>query len=954
MSDPALPQRRFFADLHIHSRFSRATSPSLDARLLSATAARKGIKLIGTGDMTHPQWLAELRENLERGDDGFYGLRGERDGTRFVPTGEVSCIYKQDGLTRKVHLVFVAPSLESAARFGEALGKRGNVVSDGRPILGMSCRDILEIALHADPETIMIPAHIWTPWFSLFGSKSGFDSLADCFRDLSGHVRVLETGLSSDPAMCRLVSALDSYGLVSSSDAHSADKLGREATIILGEPNLPTLWRALRGGEELGGTVEFFPEEGKYYLDGHASCGVSLTPPETERLKGLCPVCGKPVTVGVLNRVLELADRSVAPAGSLKPDYHAFPLTELLGQVWGVGPNSKTVRESYERLLLDLGSEFAILLETPLDDIGRAGGELLRLGIGRTRRGEVTAKGGYDGVFGVIEALGAEDRREHKGQGRLFELAKESRAPRRRTAPVAPGGSASKAKRPSPQREEPPAAGETLGGKENEAWGGFPLNGEQREAATYAGDSLWVKAGPGSGKTRVLVARALWLTRARKIPPNEILLVTFTRKAAETLGERLGEMGDGRRPGARAGTLHAVALEALRARGENPRLAPEELLREIAREAVAGTGLAPARFALMASRAKNLEENLPEGGGPALAFARYQNALARLGMVDFDDLILLGSRLVEREGPPFPLAALLADECQDLSPLEYRFLKSVARKASLTAIGDQDQSVYGFRGALPSMEAALRRDRPDLRVAPLVLNYRSTEAIARAAAPFRQSGGGDRRTVSQERGRAISRAVLESPAAEASFIAGRVKAHLGALHLGRGASADREALSGLSLGDIAVIYRFRAVGEEIMKILTEEGLSCQISGENEITAQDGLDLKAEKISLLTMHAAKGLEFRLVFVAGVEEGLIPAALGKEDWEGEGRAAEEERLFYVALTRAKEALYLTRAKKRRLFGQFLSGNPSPFWERIPREIALDLRPGRAPRPRSHPLF
>jgi uncharacterized protein (TIGR00375 family) len=423
----AIPPGSFFADLHVHSRYSRATSRELSPAALAAAGAYKGIGVVGTGDMTHPGWLSELSEALIPSDDGLYSLRGAPEGPRFVPTGEVSCIYKQDGATRKIHLVFVAPTLEAAGRFSKALAGRGNVGSDGRPILGMSARDMVEIALTADPGMLVVPAHIWTPWFSLFGSMSGFDRLEDCFGDLSGHIKSLETGLSSDPAMNRLVSALDRYALVSSSDAHSPDKLGRESTIIQGPVGKDALWRALDGGPGLIGTVEFFPEEGKYHLDGHSSCGVVFTPAETRALKGVCPVCGRPLTIGVLNRVLELSDREAPPEGSLLPDFHALPLAEVLGQVFGQGPGTKAVRESLRHLLKVFKSEYRLLMEASLDEIEREGSLLLRVGIERMRQGDVEAKGGYDGVFGTVTVLDEADRREYGGHGKLFEVVRETR-----------------------------------------------------------------------------------------------------------------------------------------------------------------------------------------------------------------------------------------------------------------------------------------------------------------------------------------------------------------------------------------------------------------------------------------------------------------------------------------------------------------------------------------------
>ena len=423
-----------FVDLHIHSRFSRATSKSLDPVSITEWAKIKGLDLVGTGDMTHPGWLERLRETLVRSQDGFYRLKDGPEGPGFVPTGEVSAIYKDGGRTRKIHLVVVAPDLEAAERFSRLLGKIGNVTSDGRPILGLSARNIMEIALTADPEMEIIPAHVWTPWFSLFGSKSGYDSVEECFRDLSGHVHALETGLSSDPEMNRLISALDGYALVSSSDAHGPDKLGREATVIAGPLDYAALKRAFLGEANLVGTVEFFPEEGKYHLDGHADCGPALTPAETKAVGGLCPVCGKPLTVGVLSRVMELADREKAP-DDRRPDWHLLPLVEVLSQTLDMGPTSQGVNAAYQRLVAEFGSEYGLLLGASLEDIRDIAGPVLARAVERMRLGEVEASGGYDGKFGRVTVLGRSERLELSGQGLLFGVPAPPKRGRRRLGP---------------------------------------------------------------------------------------------------------------------------------------------------------------------------------------------------------------------------------------------------------------------------------------------------------------------------------------------------------------------------------------------------------------------------------------------------------------------------------------------------------------------------------------
>lgn len=395
---------RLFADLHIHSRFSRATSKSLNLEALAAGAKKKGIKVIGTGDFTHPAWFDEIESTLVENETGLLQFNGCKD-VLFMLTAEISTIYKQDGKVRKVHHLIGAPDIGSAKKISTALSLIGNIKSDGRPIIGMSSRNLLELVLTASKDAFIIPAHIWTPWFSALGSKSGFDSIAECYLDLSENIFACETGLSSDPAMNRMVTSLDKYFLISNSDAHSADKLGREATIFDCEAEYSTLLSAMRTGQGLAGTVEFFPEEGKYHLDGHRDCKIVLEPEETAKLKGICPVCGKPLTIGVQYRVQELADRFDGSSPKDKPFHSVIPLKEIIGETLEVGPNSSKVEKIYEKMLSTLGPELKILLDIPVEDIIRSSDEKTGKAISNMRSGKVYKEPGYDGVFGIISAL---------------------------------------------------------------------------------------------------------------------------------------------------------------------------------------------------------------------------------------------------------------------------------------------------------------------------------------------------------------------------------------------------------------------------------------------------------------------------------------------------------------------------------------------------------------------
>lgn len=405
---------KMIADLHIHSRFSMATSKEGTPENLDFWARKKGISLIGTGDFTHPVWREELKERLVSEGNGLYRLRDASvkeesrkfpgEGTRFVVSGEISSIYKKNGKTRKVHNVILLPSLEAADAMAQRLEKIGNIHSDGRPILGLDSHDLLEMMLDVCPEGILIPAHIWTPHFSVLGAKSGFDSVEECFEELAPYIHALETGLSSDPAMNWRISKLDRYQLVSNSDAHSPSKLGREANQLDIDCSYEGLYRAIQTGEGLEGTVEFFPEEGKYHFDGHRKCGVSLSPVEAERLGGICPVCGKKLTMGVDHRVEQLADRA---EGFVKKDGKKYeslvPLPEVISACMGYSTASKKVQGCFEQMIQTLGTEFDILRNVPSEDIKSCAGERIAEGIENVRTGNVKRIPGYDGEYGKIE-----------------------------------------------------------------------------------------------------------------------------------------------------------------------------------------------------------------------------------------------------------------------------------------------------------------------------------------------------------------------------------------------------------------------------------------------------------------------------------------------------------------------------------------------------------------------
>jgi uncharacterized protein (TIGR00375 family) len=421
---------RFIADLHVHSHYSRATSPDMCPEGIWKWAQLKGISVIGTGDFTHPLWIKELKVKLDPLGNGLFRLKNKywtddipeacQAEVSFILSAEVSTIYSKNGRTRKVHSIILAPDFVSAERMNLALSKIGNLKSDGRPILGLDAKKLLQITLDVSPDAMLIPAHAWTPHFSVLGAASGFDSLQECYEELTPHIYAIETGLSSDPPMNWRLSDLDEITLVSNSDAHSASKIGREANILETDVTYEAMMKAIKTREGFIGTIEFFPEQGKYHYDGHRNCSVSLTPKETILHNYLCPACGRKVTIGVMHRVEKLADR---PEDFRLPGAPSFmsiiPLPDIIAEGLECGVNTKKVNALYLPMLERLGNEFKILLDAPLDDIERAGTPLIREAISRMRAGNVQIAPGYDGEFGKVTIFeGAERNKFIRGKQR--------------------------------------------------------------------------------------------------------------------------------------------------------------------------------------------------------------------------------------------------------------------------------------------------------------------------------------------------------------------------------------------------------------------------------------------------------------------------------------------------------------------------------------------------------
>jgi DNA helicase-2/ATP-dependent DNA helicase PcrA len=933
------------ADLHIHSRYSRATARNLDPEHLWIHAQLKGVDLVGSGDFTHPAWFEELSGKLVETGDGAYALKADlqkdladqvpgpcRRRVRFLLSAEISSIYKRGGKTRKVHSLILMPDLAAVERLNQRLGRLGNIVSDGRPILGLDAKDLLELCLEVEPSVIFIPAHIWTPWFSLFGSKSGFDAIEECFGKLTPHIHALETGLSSDPPMNWRLSALDRYTLVSHSDAHSPAKLAREADLLTCDPTYQDLAAALADptGKGFHGTLEFFPDEGKYHLDGHRKCGVRLEPQDTIKLGGRCPECGKPLTVGVLSRVEELADRPMGAKPENAPCFESIiPLPELIGEVMQRGPATKGVAQAVETLLRNLGPELYILREASLDQLESIGGALLAEAMQRMRTGKVITEGGYDGEFGKVHLFTPTEINELMGQKGFWKLAPKSRVKKKALSPAPK----------SKQDHLPPLLTTVDPASEG-------LNPEQAEAAGYRDGHLIVRAGPGTGKTRLLVQRAVGLIE-EGVAPEQVLLITFTRKAAGELRQRLAaslpEAGK-----VWAATFHALGRKILaEAKGGGLSIIEDDLRRSIIKRLADGAGMKPSELELAISAFK---QRLDQEPGPELAplWEAYEDALRETGSLDLDDLVR-GAVLALQGNASLAqtwrnrFSHVLVDEYQDVNQVQVALLQAInGPQTQVAAIGDPDQAIYGFRGADRRFFARFARDFSGAVQMELSQNYRNTAPILAAAQGLMSAepdvlrpglkalaGGGDQPGL----------IALPSPEAEARWVAESIAALIGGVDSRQVEGQGRDAFGDYAPRDIAVLYRLHALAPVLQRALEKAGVPLQLAGQTPLAEADPLDFKAQRVSLLTMHAAKGLEWPVVFVVGLEQGLLPYL---PPGKAPAPAAEERRLLFVAMTRARERLYLSRADRRTLFGETRQPKASPLLEQMPPGLLQIIKP------------
>lgn len=1033
---------RFHADLHIHSKYSRACSKDCDLEHLTWWARRKGITLVGTGDFTHPAWFDHLRESLVPAEPGLFRLREDLDRdiarklppsvsagqVRFMLSVEISTIYKRAERTRKVHHLVYVPDFDAAAEFNHRLGRIGNLGSDGRPILGLDSRDLLEITLESGDGAYLVPAHVWTPWFAVLGSKSGFDAIEDCYVDLADHIFALETGLSSDPAMNWRISRLDRYRLVSNSDAHSPPMLGREATVFDTDLDYFAVRRALETGTGHAGSVEFFPEEGKYHIDGHRKCGVRMEPDQTREHGGICPECAKPLTVGVLSRVEELADRPEAVRPDGAADFRSLvPLPEIMSEIIGTGPKSKKVLSAIDGLTAALGPELTILEHVPVDDI-ETHSPLLAEAVTRLRRGQVIRESGYDGEYGSIRLFESGELKRISTitapalfDDGLFDSNETAPAKRKRQASV-------------PAQPPRPTAPPPMPAHTNGLLGG--LDPDQRAATEIMDGPLLIVAGPGTGKTRTLTHRIAHLLTAHDVNPSHCMAITFTRRAAEEMAQRLAVLAPEHAPKLNVTTFHSLGVRILREQHERVGLSQNFGIADHVRQmavAVELTGSEKEARRLLArlSQQCRTDETTPEF---TEIDDRYTKALRHRDLVDFDDLVKLPAMLLESD-PELADAYrdrfrwISVDEYQDIDEQQYRLLRRLApvsmldptikssTEGNLTVIGDPDQSIYRFRGARVEFFLRFQQDFPNARTVHLTRNYRSNPNILHAAlqviSPATLVPDRVLRPFGDHGDDLIGMHHAATERAEGSFVAHTIERLLGgaSFHSLDSGRVDSDGTQGLGFSDFAVLYRTDRQAHAVMEALTQAGLPFQKRSHDRLAERPGVDRilgelvyapggepagmpvlerlrqaanavlgrvspteqeesaahihaavdllrpladrcgddlqqfrtelslgvevdtwdpRADRVSLLTLHAAKGLEFPVVFVVGCEDGLLPLR-----WPGmasdevdEEQVHEERRLLFVGITRAQRHLYLSHAAERVRQGSPVKTNRSPF--------------------------
>ena len=898
---------RFIADFHVHSHFSRSTAKNLDLENLYIAAQLKGITVIGTGDFTHPGWFAEIKKKLVPAEPGLFKLKENiakrcdeqvprlcRGLVRFILVSEISNIYKKNKKTRKNHNLVFLSNLDLVENFNSQLDKIGNIKSDGRPILGLDARDLLEILLKTSEKGFLIPAHIWTPWFSLLGSKSGFDSIEECFEDLSSYIFAVETGLSSDPAMNWRVSSLDGRTLVSNSDAHSPLKLGREANIFNTNLSYSSIKKTIEKGdpESFIGTYEFYPEEGKYHIDGHRKCGVSFWPEQTRNHNGKCPVCGKPLTLGVLYRVEELSDRlDGEKPGKALPFFNIIPLTEILSNVLEVGSASKKVMRNYMALLEKLGPEFKILNTKNKEEINSAGVPLLGEAILKMRQNEIVLLPGYDGEYGKIKIFDLQERKKLLGQKALFFI-----------NPPESGENKTTKHQGSPQKKISKQIHHTvrietvsknidsysklLKKKGHVKTGRFELNKEQHRAVEYEKGPMIIVAGPGTGKTRTLTHRIARLVTDKSVLPKNILAVTFTNKAAQEMRDRLKHLIKNSNQLPFVGTFHSFCLTLLNNHQKNSCVIidmedQKKIISDVIKHMDKNghkVAVKPKTLLGWIASTKQLITSPEECAGEIAGSQKqiflsvlkcYQNLLSIQGLYDYEDLIDKSVRLFEKDKDIIKkyrkrFKYVFVDEYQDLNHGQYRLLNALmppgTKNRNICVIGDPDQSIYGFRGSDVKYFNNFIRDYPDAEVFRLTQNYRSTQTILDASyqvISVREKDAHRSRIYSTINGEKTIR-VIETGSAKSEAVAvGKIIEKLiggtGFHFMDFDKAGDRQQRPNKSFSDFAVLYRTDIQNKIFSDVFDSAGIPYQI-----VSRTNAFDTKNMKELVSLLKTIEGL------------------------------------------------------------------------------------------------
>ena len=916
---------KFFADFHVHSKYSRATAKNLDLENLYIAGQLKGITVLGTGDVTHPAWFSEIKEKLIPAEPGLYKLKPDiakacdqrippicRSRLRFVLVTEISNIYKKHDKTRKNHNLVFFSSHESVEKFNQTLDKIGNIHSDGRPILGLDAKHLLEISLETSPDNFLVPAHIWTPWFSMLGSKSGFDTIEDCFEELTPHIFAVETGLSSDPQMNWRVKNLDGLTLISNSDAHSPLKLGREANIFDTELSYDAMKQAIKTGDprKFCGTIEFFPEEGKYHFDGHRKCNYRSGPGETIQKDGLCPVCHKPMTLGVLYRVEELADR---PEGRRPekhhPFYHSIPLADILSELLAVGPNSKKVQQAYHDLLESRGSEFNILHQLPVEKLEQTDIPLLPQAIKRIRNGNIHIDAGFDGQFGTIRLFTRRERERLSSQRRLF------------AAPTVAPVSNKRPQRASKTKLKPPKK-QTV--QRTDSTSRPILNQSQGQVVHHSGSAICIVAGPGTGKTLTLTHRIAHLLKNKSVAAANILGLTFTNQAAGEMLARLRRLLPQAKELPLVTTFHSFCLGIIQTGNKHPTTAVinDQDQMQIIKDAKAialdsGVEVALRHESLAdairmikqeyQTNADNLDQlTSAEKEAVNSIYRAYQHILKISGLVDFEDLIGDVVRLFENDlkvratfQTQYPY--IFVDEYQDINTGQYRLLKLLANtQTQICVIGDPDQSIYGFRGSHVRYFHRFQEDYPGSARVRLHQNYRSTQTILNVAQQMIQKSPDrkpTRQLISENQGtQKVGMLACKNEKHEAVTIGKMIESMVGGVgfySIDFGKTSTRESHQERTFSDFAILYRTSQQSQIISETLSAAGIPIQIATKKDTQFCPQMKTTVSFLKMLSGQGSYGDLYRI-------SPYLRAGIGKKSFDSwKFWAYQQHQNVYTAL-------------------------------------------------------